>query len=244
LAALYASLSGDDCRRRFFSPGPPPASWLDRWLTIGERGGFGLVAVRDGSSVVGDVGCFPLANGNVELAVTVSPSLRGERLGARLFDAALAEASDRGIDNVEAEMLLENQPMFGLIRSRPYAVLFYGEGRIRVVVRAGEGMPTWPADDARPRLLVEMPGGRWAGFDGAEASGWQVAACPGPSTARPCPVGGGGCALLDGADAVVCSLVEDDPLAQAVRRGHESRVTGPPLLSAAEALGRLVAPTG
>ena len=228
LVALYESLSAVDCRRRFFSPGPPPPSWLDRWLTIAERGGFGFVAVDERSSIVGDVGCFALDNGNVELAVTVSPRRRGEHLGARLFDAALAEAAGRGIQNVEAEMLLENQPMFGLVRSRPYAVLFYGEGRIRAVVRAGEGeaQPTWPRCDDRPRLLVEVAGGRWSAFDAAADAGWQVAACPGPSESRPCV---GSCPLLEGADAVVCSLVEGDPLAEAVRRAHAERMTGPPV---------------
>lgn len=133
LVALYASLSPEDCRRRFFSTGPPPPSWLDRWLTIGERGGFGSVAV-DGARIVGDVGCHRLTNGDVELAVTVAPWVRRRGLGRRLYDAALAEAATRGIERVEAELLVDNGPMFGLVRTRSYAVLFSGDGRIRVVV--------------------------------------------------------------------------------------------------------------
>jgi hypothetical protein len=177
----------------------------------------------------------------------VSPSHRGQRIGLRLFDAALAEAARRGIENVEAEMLLENQPMFGLVRSRPYAVLFYGEGRIRVVVRAGDGLglPTWPYGDTRPRLLVEVPGGRWSSFDAAAEAGWQVAACPGPTRTRACAAAAGaGCPLLDGADAIVCSLSDDDPCAEGVRRVHSSRLTGPPLVRAGDALSAALAARG
>ena len=140
LVALYASLSPEDCHRRFFSHGLPPPSWLDRWLTIGERGGFGFVA-SDGSRLVGDVGCFQLGNGNVELAVTVAPSIRRQGLGRRLYDAALAEAARRDIECVEAEFLLENRPMFGLARTRPYRVLFSGDGRLRVAVPASLAGP-------------------------------------------------------------------------------------------------------
>lgn len=50
LAALCAGLDPDDCRRRFFSAFRPSRPFLERIVTVAERGGFGLVATvsRDG----------------------------------------------------------------------------------------------------------------------------------------------------------------------------------------------------
>jgi hypothetical protein len=36
----------------------------------------------------------------------------------------------------------------------------------------------WPGTHERPRLLVEVPGGRWHAEEAARAAGFQVLACP------------------------------------------------------------------
>ncbi len=59
LDGLYRSLQPIDRHRRFFSGGPPPPSFVERWATIEEHGGFGLVAdlYDDGHHrIVGEAG--------------------------------------------------------------------------------------------------------------------------------------------------------------------------------------------
>jgi hypothetical protein len=138
---LYDSLSDDDRYRRFFSVYHPGPSFFTRLVHIVERGGLDLVAVvepTDGTPafVVAEAGYFPMPNGDAELAVTVDRARRGW-LGAYLLDVLVAEARQRGIPNLEAEILLENRPMLALVRNRAHVVLCREDpATIRVAIGA------------------------------------------------------------------------------------------------------------
>jgi hypothetical protein len=74
----------------------------------------------------------------------------------------------------------------------------------------------WPADDGRPRVLIEEADGavRWAGTRALTAAGYDVADCAGPQGMgrKQCPaVTTGSCALAEEADAIYTSLPWGDP---------------------------------
>jgi GNAT superfamily N-acetyltransferase len=220
LLDLYARLGAEDRYRRFFSSGVPPRAWIERMVALPDRGGFGLVvhAADDGAGdASGPAGATPSAplvaeatyalldNGDGELAITVAPGWRGW-LGAYLLDVLLEVAAERGIPNLEADILTTNRSMLALARSRGYVTTSHdGWNIVRVMIGAADREPHWPGPHDRPRILVEAPGGRWVHEGAARAAGLQVVVCPGPtSRRRPCPaMTGEPCSLAAGADAVV-----------------------------------------
>jgi GNAT superfamily N-acetyltransferase len=223
---LYHDLSLDDRYRRFFSAFHPSDEFVTRWCSAAEHGGFGLVAlVSDdaGERLVGEAGYLPLPDGDGELAITIASSWRGW-LGPYLLDALLEAAAARGIQNLEADVLLENRPMLTLVRSRGYATLAHDDFTVVRAVVATEGrVPSWPPAAGHPRVLVEVPGGRWAATAAATAAGFTVMACPGPGVVR-CPVlRGETCPLAAGADAVVVALRPSDPRSAAIIAAHPAR---------------------
>ncbi|HEX2562285.1 MAG TPA: GNAT family N-acetyltransferase [Acidimicrobiales bacterium] len=202
LVALYDGLSDDDRYRRFFSGFRPPRSFFERLVNVGERGGFGLVAtmgaggdVAGGARIVGEASYELLPNGDGELAITVAADQRGW-LGPYLLDALVEVAAARGVRNLEADVLVTNGRMLALLRSRGYATMGSNDWTtLRLVVGTAGRTPVWPAGHGatghsdRPRVLVEVPGGRWHAGAEADEAGLRVIACSGPRGARPrCPV--------------------------------------------------------
>ena len=234
LRSLFHDLSEDDRYRRFFSPFDPSDEFIDRLVTANEHGAFQLIAVieRDGEpdEVVGEASAFPRPNGNAELAITVQPGARGW-LGPYLLDALIETARAAGIQNLEAEVLMTNKRMLALLRPRGYAVSDHdGYHSARFVISTTGSTPGWPADDDRPRLLVEASGGRWEGHEVVTAEGVQVMVCPGPlaRTRHPCPaLTGAHCPLADGADAIVTHLGE--PLGNELADAHAHLAPGVPV---------------
>ena len=245
LAELYRSLTSADLHRRFFSAGRPPDSFLPRWFARTRDEGCGLVAVvsdggvsaggapdggvsaggaaaADRERVVADAGYVMQPNGSGELAITVDPAWRGW-LGHFVLDALVEAARERGVDTLEADVLLENREMLALLDARGYATVGHPDwNTVRVVIGTRGRVPSFPGPHDRPRILVEVPGGRWHAEEAATSAGYQVLSCPGP---RPGP--GGHCPLLEGkpcglaeqADAIVVSLAVDGP-GDAILRQH------------------------
>ena len=216
LGAMYGTLTTEDSYRRFFSVFEPHATWLEHWARVNERGGVALVtecrADDEGPwTIVADAAATPLQNGDAELAMTVAPRWRGV-LGPYLLDAVCRASAAQGVATLEADILSENRPMLALLRSRPFAVISHDLGTLRVAISTSADSPSFPPDDHRPRLLVEIPGGWWGPRDAAARHGFAVMACPGPKAQRRgCPVlRGRRCPLVEQADVVVCSLREGD----------------------------------
>ena len=209
---LYEGLSPDDLRRRFFSVYHPSTEFLTR-VACGEGGRVGLVAaVAD--EIVAEAHYAPLDDGDAEFAITVAPGWRGW-LGPYLLDALVETAAARGVPNLQAEILLENTPMLAIVRARGYATLDHTDySVVRVTIGTRSRTPSWPGAHDRPRILAEVPGGRWRNEDAARRQGFDVIVCPGPGRGRAarCPVlEGDPCPLASGADAVVSALRPDDP---------------------------------
>ena len=120
LEALYASLDRDDRYLRFFSAYWPDERFFARKADPDARPGFGLVAEVEGageesSRIVGEAGYTLLPDGDGELAMTVAEDWRGW-LGPYLLDALLEGAHDRGVPNLEADVLVTNRRMISVLR--------------------------------------------------------------------------------------------------------------------------------
>jgi ribosomal protein S18 acetylase RimI-like enzyme len=244
LVALYDGLSDDDRYRRFFSGFRPPRSFFERLVNVGERGGYGLVAtagsdgdVVAGARIVGEASYELLPNGDGELAITVAADHRGW-LGPYLLDALVEAAAARGVPNLEADVLATNGPMLALLRSRGDARMGPNDwSTARLLVGTAGRTPVWPAGHGatgqsdRPRVLVEVPGGRWHAGTEADAAGLRVIACSGPRGARPrCPVvAGRPCPLAATADAIVVSNAPDDDRWRALLGAHTALHPGVPV---------------
>ena len=187
---------------RFFSGHAPPEDFVEKMTHVAERGGFGLIAVmeeEDGTSrIVGEATYDLLPNGDAELGITVAEKARGW-LGPYLLDALVAAAAARGVPNLEADVLVTNRRMLTMLRAWGFAVVEHDPAIVRVAIGTTRRAPSWPGTDERPRLLVEVPGGRWHAEEAARAAGFQVLACPGPMLGwshcpalrgEPCPLGG------------------------------------------------------
>jgi hypothetical protein len=248
LRQLTIDLPRDDARRRYFTASTPRDSWFTQWASINERGGYGIVAVlmspvaSDGDAeptaehsadvigqVIGEAGYALLPDGDGELALTVAQAWRGW-LGAYLLDLIVTHAAEQGIENLQADVLLENRPMLALLRHRGAIAREHPGGEVRLSISTTGHVPSWPPNDGRPRVLVEVPGGRWSGESYAEAAGVQVAVCSGPAHRRgSCPaLCEGGCPLVDGADAIAVLLDPEDPrTVELIERHHSRRPTTP-----------------
>jgi GNAT superfamily N-acetyltransferase len=223
LAELYDGLSRDDRYQRFFS-GSMPKDFAEKWAHIAERGGVGLVAVvaNGAEHIVAEAGFALLPDGDGELALTVAREWRGW-LGPFLLDALVQEAADRGIPNLQAEILVDNGAMLSLVRSRGYAILEHGDwSSVRVTIGTAGYPPGWPEADERPRVLVETPGGRWPAAKTGGASDLQIIGCPGPTRAQHgCPaLAGRPCPLAANADVIVFAFSPSDAQTQAILSAH------------------------
>lgn len=208
LAALYAGLDRKDRYLRFFSAYHPPEEFFQRMTTVAEGGGFGLVALNASvgtpEEVVAQAGYTLIPNGDGELAITVAEHWRGG-LGSYLLDTLLAAAAERGVPNLEAEVMIANGPMLALARARDCVLMERPDWTlIRVLIGTNPTSPTWPGHHDRTRVLVEGRGDAWHQKAAREA-GLEVLVCPGPATRRrSCPaLGGTPCPLAAGADVIV-----------------------------------------
>jgi L-amino acid N-acyltransferase YncA len=237
IMALYASLSADDRRRRFFTLSYPRRELVERFIEATARDGLWLVAVSDDGEIVADGGYSRLPDGDAELALTVRPDWRGG-LGSTLFDAIRHDAEQHGVDNLRADILRENRPMLRIIEQQGYASIDQPDWMVvEATLSTHGGRPGWPRRHARRRLLVEECGGRWHADAQAWAAGWDVITCPGPGarSVGPCPLlEGGRCPLVDGADAVVVVPRVDDPHRSELVAAHR-RSTPAPVLDEATA---------
>jgi hypothetical protein len=233
---LYEQLSLRDRHRRFFSAFQPRLAWCRDWADVGSRGGFGVIAIvqRDGEpdEVAGEAGYAIRHDGDGDLAIAVAPNWRGW-LGPYLLDVLVRHAASVGLENLQADVLLENGPMLSLLSRRHPVAMGHDDGIVRLSIGTSGPVPTWPSGEDRPRVLVEVAGRRWSGERLAEQAGLATAMCAGPSARGEygCPVlEGGHCPLADGADVIVMLLDPHDEQSEQLVRAHHAQSPGTPVL--------------
>ena len=211
ISALYGDLSIEDRHRRFFGAFRPRLEWCRRWATVADRGGFGVIAVVSpgrtsagevagelaaegaavaGEEVAGEAGYAFGPDGDGDLAVTVATPWRGW-LGPYLLDVLVRHAAAVGMTNLQADVLLENGPMLSLLRRRDPVAMGHDEGAVRLSIGTTGPVAGWPARGTRPRVLVEVPGRRWAGEYAAHSAGLAR------DVRRPGRPARSGCAVLE-----------------------------------------------
>jgi hypothetical protein len=236
LVQLYDALSDEDRYRRFFSLYRPERAFFEAMASVAERGGFGVVAILSGDlahpdgRLVGEAGYTLGSDGDGELEIAVAEDWRGW-LGPYLLAVLVDAAARRGVPNLRADILTTNRAMLALLRARGYATIDRDDwSTMRVVIGTAGDMPRWPAHDERPRVLVEVPGGRWSGAAAARAAGLHVLACPGPDTNARCPaLAGRRCPLAADADVIVVAPPAEDAQWQALLESHAEVHPGIPV---------------
>jgi RimJ/RimL family protein N-acetyltransferase len=242
LIGFYRSLPLEDRYFRFFTGGMPPRRHFERVVDPANNGVALVVEVRDGDmdELIGDACYLPKDDGAGELAVTVHPEWRGW-LGPYLLDALLELAAANGIDTLEAEILVRNRPMLALVRARGCVTIGDDDlSRVRVALGTSSRVPSWPARDERPRVLVEAANPRWRLGITRTGPGINVRVCPGPPAGSPqrCPMlAGKPCPLAADADAIVVAGSIDDALAHQLLDAHVREDERAPLFVEAEELG-------
>lgn len=225
LEALYRSLPGQDRYQRFFTEGFPPRRTLERYVAVLDRPGWGVVAVAGDGSIVGEAGYARLAGGDGEFGITVAAEWRG--LGTALLDTIVTEAARAGVPSLQADVVADNRAMLALAAKRGYALIHIPDHTVvRITLGTQTPVPPWPAGTPSPRLLVETPGWQWRAASEAEAAGFHVVSCRGPSSfgTDRCPaLQGQDCPLVGQCDAVVVSLPADDPSRGALVPAHRGR---------------------
>ena len=232
IRALYEDLSAEDSHRRFFSAITVTDALVRTWVERCRDGGLGLVAVVDDGEasrrVVADAGYVLQPNGDGEFALTVAADRRGW-LGPYLLDVLVEAAAERGVRNLEADILTENRAMLSLVRRRGYVTDGDTDFLVVHVVIGTEGHgPVWPSKPHGHKLLVEKPGGRWDGRQRALRAGFDVLVC---GFREDCPaLQGRPCPLADEADAIVVAFPAGDSRGRKLRRAHERLHSGLPIL--------------
>jgi hypothetical protein len=236
ICGLYETLSIGDRHRRFFGAFRPHLDWCRTWADVGSRGGFGVIAIvhRQGQPdvVAGEAGYAMRRDGDGDLAVTVAPDWRGW-LGPYLLDILVRHAGAAGLVNLQAEVLLENGPMLSLLSRRHPVAMGHDNGMVRLSIGTTGPVASWPPEEDRPHVLVEVAGRRWTGERAAAAAGLATAMCAGPAVRghHGCPVlDGGRCPLADDADVIIVLLDPDDERSARLVQAHRDRSPGTPVL--------------
>ena len=239
ICELYRPLSLDDRHRRFFSAFTPDLEWCRKWAAVGERGGHGVIAIvhhgdrdADQYEVAGEAGYALRSDGDGELGVTVAPKWRGW-LGSYLVEVLTQHAASNEIDNLQADVLLENRAMLAILHRRGTVNLEHSPGAVRLTIGTAGHLPSWPPNAEGHKVLVAAAGGRWAGEDTAAKAGCVTAVCSGPGHRQRggCPVlAGGRCPLADSAEAIVILLDPDDERTQQLIALHRAQRPGIPIL--------------
>jgi hypothetical protein len=248
ICELYGPLSLEDRHRRFFTAFRPELSWCRDWASVGERGGYGVIAIvhhADRDEVAGEAGYALRSDGDGDLAVAVAPKWRGW-LGSYLVDVLARHAASHGIASLQADVLLENRPMLAILHHRGAVDLEHSLGVVRLTIGTAGYLPSWPPKAEGDKVLVAASGGRWSGADAAEKAGCVTAVCSGPSR-RPrggCPVlERGRCPLADNADAIVILLDPDDEQTQQLVALHRKNRPGVPIFVTQRAIESAALPT-
>jgi len=208
LGLLYDTLEVPDLLTRFFTAGTPGERFLEGWVSVAARGGRCLLvelAKDDRSRVVAEAGFAPLADGDVELGITVAPDHRGW-VGPWLLDVLLAHAAAAGIENMQALVKTRNRPMLDLIRHRGCARFEEADWETtRVTMSTSGHTPSWPPGAASPRVLIESTRSRPDVARRVRQQSGTTLICSGfGQPGSHCPLHAGEpCPLIAGADAVV-----------------------------------------
>lgn len=223
IADLYASLSRQSSRMRFFGSMPQESLEAAAQLDDGQDS-LAVVALAH-EHLVGEARYLMHGDGEYELGITVADRCQRQGVGRRLLDHLRREAAAHGVDRLLAVVRADNVAMLKTLRSIGSAVVEPVDDMVVVVeVSCVDGMPGWPARTAGRRVLVEFNSFWEAPETGPlRQAGFEVRQCLGPKrgTGQTCPlVLTGRCRLAQEADVIACLLSDADPNFREVAERH------------------------
>ena len=228
IARLYAELSPQSFRSRFYSgrPKPPVLARLARIDSV--PGTVCLVAAMTPESgrLAAEARYVPTAGDAGELALAVLDDFQGIGLGHVMLSALIEQAGASGIERLSAVVSLTNGTMLHLLTRYGWALTEPADTSMVACleISAIGGMPGWPRASAGQRILVERRG--WfedSRVAALRADGNDVRQCSGPDqrSGRTCPlIASGRCRLAEDADRIVTLLPGDDQDCLAVAEAH------------------------
>ena len=241
LECFINGLSAVSLRRRFFADHVDAISAARALAEVAERGGVGLIAVK-GQTILGHIHLARSGEGLPEMSIAVADAVQGKGLGKALVYTLRPVALAGGWTRYTARVLMTNQPMLRLLRSEGCAVTASDQPGVVNLVIGLTGPPAWPADEARPRVLVESDSFFGDVIDESiRALGYATLRCPG--LGRPCPmVTFGRCLLAESADLIVIgSRLEEDELP--VLEAHHRLPPGTPVCTVTGRVGSDLRPS-
>ena len=132
-------MSTESIVRRFFAPRKGfSAQEVSRFVDVDFVGQVALVALMDSDGrhgIVGGARYIVLAPGIAEMACAVEDSHQGRGLGRLLLQHLGVLARAAGIRQIRADVLPENRPMLGLLRSSGLvAATAHEEGAVQLTL--------------------------------------------------------------------------------------------------------------
>ncbi len=235
---LYARLSPEARRQRFFHSHRVGVEEGRRVASIEDHGGVALVTIAADGTMVADARCVrssgaarpddgsPVAN----FAITIRDDYQRAGLGKVLLDELVAAAASAGITTLVAEILGDNVGMRRLLSTRHFTIIDRdGFSMVQAVFTTDGRMPAWADDAPRPRVLIESRG--WYGSMSEQHlrdAGYAVMVCPSAPEGGTCElIATGSCRLVDGADAIICSVCDDQD--RQVLAAHQASSAHTPL---------------
>jgi len=233
IARLLAGLSPEAFRARF-QGGQATPGLVARFARLHPAGTVCVVASPpdEPAHVVAEARCVPISKHSGELAVTVADRYQRAGLGHLMLDALVEAARDAGMERLRAIVSLSNARMLRLLSRYGWTL---AEPTDECAVAALEisavgGLPSWPREVTRDRILVE----RRSWFDdnriaALREAGHEIRQCSGPDprAGRACSlVATGQCRVAEGADRIIHALPRADPDSAAVLAAHQQRWPG------------------
>jgi GNAT superfamily N-acetyltransferase len=161
IAELYAGLSAESFRRRFFSGRPKPVL-LARLARIDVApGAVSLIAASPGSDrLAAEARYVPTAEDAGELALAVLDDFQGLGLGRLMLSALIDHAKASGLERLSAVVNIANDTMLHLLTRYGSALTEPADESfvVSLEISATGGMPGWPRAYAGQRILVERRG--------------------------------------------------------------------------------------
>ncbi|MCU0986100.1 MAG: GNAT family N-acetyltransferase [Acetobacteraceae bacterium] len=124
-AAFFARLTPEDVRLRFFAPiRALSPEQIARMTQIDYDREMAIIASRETEGGAETLGVMRIIREDEdgEFAIVVRSDAKGSGLGSRLMRAGLAWARDAGIRRVVGDVLAENAPMLGFVRSLGFSI--------------------------------------------------------------------------------------------------------------------------
>ncbi|WP_432052250.1 GNAT family N-acetyltransferase [Streptomyces xiamenensis] len=141
IAVMYAGMSPENLRRRFFAPGRRSGEQAADRMAAPPRPGYHGVVVGFGVDIVGAADYERVApdDTTAEIGLAVADGWHHRGIGTLMIEHLVASAQQDGIDRLTAEALADNHPVLRVFADLGLPVSRHFDGaQVRCTVRLGE----------------------------------------------------------------------------------------------------------